>query len=172
MSAQYKTFKIKDLFHVNSGDFHATKELDPGDVPLISCGDYNNGLVGYYAIPANKQYSKALTVAYNGRPLTTKYHPYKFGSKDDVAVLVPKVPMTQAVLLYVAALLKRMIWRYSYGRKCFKEKLQDVKIVLPVRKQDGESVIDSRIPGKLLNEARQLLVDGAKESFEALTPDD
>src|SRR3990167_8251652 len=127
MGQQYRTYKVAELFAVNSGDFHALSELDAGDVPLISCGDLNNGLVGYFDIPEKKRYDHAITVAYNGSPLTTKFHPYPFGAKDDVAVLTPLKPMGECAVMYVAALLNRMTWRYSYGRKCFKEKLGSVE---------------------------------------------
>lgn len=141
--------KINDFFEVHSGDYHAIQDLDKGITPLISCGELDNGLVGYFDIPEENTYSNAVTVAYNGRPLTAKYHPYKFGTKDDVAVLVPKSPMTQATLLYVAAQLNNLRWRYSYGRKCFKGKLENLKVPLPLKKQDGEEIIDQDYTAKL-----------------------
>ena len=86
--------------------FTRSEELDSGDVPLVSCGDIGNGVIGYFDIPADRQYSHAITVAYNGSwPLTAKFHPYKFGTKDDVAVLIPKTEMSESALLYVAAIL-------------------------------------------------------------------
>lgn len=124
--------RICDLFVVQSGDFHATKELDPGGIPLISCGEINGGLVGYFDIDQSKVYRGVITVAYNGRPLTAKYHPYEFGAKDDIAVLCPILPMKDKTLFFVAAMLNRMTWRYSYGRKCFKEKLENVRIPVPI----------------------------------------
>jgi hypothetical protein len=169
MRTSYRTFRVKDLFEVNSGDFHAIADLDSGTVPLISCGDLGNGLVEYFSIPKEKQYDHAITVAYNGSwPLTTKYHPYEFGAKDDVAVLVPKEPIDQSVLIYVAALLNRLIWRYSYGRKCFKAKLQDVPLVLPVKKVGRQYKIDSRVPDKLFAKAFARVSSGAKDSVDGL----
>ena len=138
-----KTSKIDDLFLVKSGDFHATKELDPGDVPLISCGDIDNGLVGYYDIPKDKLYRHCLTVAYNGQPLLAKFHHYEFGAKDDVGVLQPRTPMLDSTLLYVSAQINKLKWRYSYGRKCFREKLRSVIIHIPVKDNgEGELVIN------------------------------
>lgn len=67
---------------------------------------------------------------------TEKVHPYSFAAKDDVAVLLPLKPLSDATLLYVAALLNRMIWPYSYGRKCFRAKLQ--KVTIPIPMLDGE----------------------------------
>ena len=134
---------IDSLFSVRSGDFHATdKELGPGDVPLVSCGDVNHGLVGFYDIPKANQYQDAVTVAYNGQPLAAKYRPYAFGAKDDIGafgakddigILEPREPISPRALVYIATMLNARRWRYSYGRKCFKTKLQSVEVEVPVR---------------------------------------
>ncbi|HWS83663.1 MAG TPA: restriction endonuclease subunit S [Ktedonobacteraceae bacterium] len=134
--------KLKVFFQIHSGDFHAVKELDPGKIPLISCGNNNNGLIGYFDIPEEKIYSHVITVAYNGQPLTAKFHPYKFGAKDDVAVLIPKVPMSDTAMLFIAALLNSNRWKYSYGRKCFREKLQNFELLVPITEVHGETQLD------------------------------
>ena len=128
---------IDSLFSVRSGDFHATdKELGPGDVPLVSCGDVNHGLVGFYDIPEANQYQDAVTVAYNGQPLAAKYRPYVFGAKDDIGILKPREPVGPRALVYVATMLNARRWRYSYGRKCFKTKLASVEVEVPVRESE------------------------------------
>ena len=133
-----KTKPLNSLFSLRSGYFHATDELGDGPVPLISCGDTDNGLVGYFAIPAEKRHRNAITVAYNGQPLLAKFHPYEFGAKDDVAVLTPLSPTQPTTLFYIAALLNTMTWRYSYGRKCFRAKLGEVSVPLPMVTNTGE----------------------------------
>ncbi len=127
--------KLSDLFTIQSGDFHATSELDVGVVPLISCGEGDNGLVGYFDVPEECQYSHTLTIAYNGRPLTTHYHPYTFGAKDDVAVCIQDETLPLSTLLFIQYVLNAEKWRFSYGRKCFKEKLSQTLIKLPVTKK-------------------------------------
>jgi hypothetical protein len=134
---------VDSLFTIKSGDFHATKELEVGNVPLISCGDTDNGLVGYFDIPDDKRYQHCLTVAYNGQPLLAKFHPYEFGAKDDVAVLKPRTPMLDSTLFYLATLFNLMKWRYSFGRKCFRNKLSNITIQVPItEKENGEKKID------------------------------
>lgn len=144
--------KVKSLFTVRAGDFHALKELDPGNVPVISCGDGDNGAVGYFDIPHAQTYSRGVTVAFNGQPLTVKFHPYRFGAKDDVAVLVPMREMRDSTLLYLASLLNAMQWRYSYGRKCFQQKLINISLTVPVVDGDGEEgvIIDEDAIAHLL----------------------
>jgi hypothetical protein len=159
-----KAFSIGDLFDLTPGKFHATSELDPGSVPLISCGEENNGLIGHFDIADQDTHERALTVAFNGFPLTTNFHPYRFGAKDDVAVLVPKEPMNDPVLIYVASMLNAMRWRYSYGRKCYREKLRNVEIQLPV----ARGGIDDVVPAALLVEAQQRIQNDTRESLARL----
>ena len=156
MNWNFKPKKVSELFELKTGDYHATKELDTGNVPLISCGDLNNGLVGYYDIPQERCYRHSLTVAYNGQPLLAKFHPYEFGAKDDVAVLIPRFPMETTTLLYLAALLNRNKWRYSYGRKCFRGKLQDVAIPVPVDEQ-GKAIDQEIIASQYTIEPKALI---------------
>jgi hypothetical protein len=125
------------FFKIKSGDYHATSELDEGTVPLISCGDSENGLVAYFEVEASTQYQDNITVAYNGLPLTSKFHPYRFGAKDDVAVLVPKTKLQELTLIFFASMLNLQRWRYSYGRKCFRKKLERLSVYVPLT-ADGD----------------------------------
>lgn len=144
--------KLNDLFKVKSGDFHATKELDPGNVPLISCGDSNNGFVGNFDVPEENIYRNCITVAYNGLPLTAKFHPYRFGAKDDIAVLIPRFQMKETTLLFIATILNMSTWRYSYGRKCFRQKLQNFSLNVPIiNKQNKSKMIDEEAISNLFS---------------------
>ncbi len=133
MALQFSNVRLDDLFEVESGDFHATHELDPGEIPLISCGAVEEGVVGYFDIPQEQRYRNCITVAYNGSwPMLSKFHPYDFGAKDDVAVLVPREQMREPALLYVAAVLNLKTWRYSYYRKTFRARVRDTTIPIPM----------------------------------------
>lgn len=135
--------ELRRLFDIKSGDYHALKELAPGTVPLVSCGDINHGFIGRFDIPPEKRYANAITVAYNGRPLTAKYRPYEFGAKDDIGILRPRHTTDAHALVYVAAVLNALRWRYSYGRKCFKGKLSDLVVDVPVRIRGRSVHIDN-----------------------------
>jgi hypothetical protein len=160
-----KEFQSGQLFRLIPGHFHAKSELDAGKVPLISCGWENNGLIGYYDIFEEHTHKRALTVAFNGAPLTTNFHPYKFGAKDDVAVLVPIKPMPDSLLIFIAAQLNAKKWRYPYGRKCYREKLRNVSLSLPVI-TDGN--LDLTTPEAFLKAAHESVRLAAMASVEAL----
>jgi hypothetical protein len=127
---------ITSLFTLHSGDYHKASAIPRGKYPLISCGEEDNGIIGYVDVPNDKLYRETLTVAYNGQPLTTKFHSYEFAAKDDVAVCIPKKRMKISTLIFIQYMLNQERWRYSYGRKCFNEKLSKINISMPLH-SDG-----------------------------------
>ena len=134
--------KLGDIFQINSGDYHAVAELDVGTVPLVSCGDVNHGFLGLFGIPPENTYADCITIAYNGQPLTAKYRPYEFGAKDDIGVLVPHEPLGQLTLVYIAGQINALRWRFSYGRKCFRDKMSRLEIDVPAYLDDDALRID------------------------------
>ena len=76
-----------------------------------------------------------VTIAFNGdNALTSKYHPYRFAAKDDVAVCHPKKPLEPTTQLFIQTMVNRERWRYSYYRKCYAEKLRRFEIGLPSKR--------------------------------------
>jgi hypothetical protein len=58
------------------------------------------------------RYNRKLTIAFNGmNTLTTKYHPYDFATKDDVAVWVPRKPWRLSTIVFVQLMMAREKWR-------------------------------------------------------------
>lgn len=129
---KFGSILITSLFTLHSGDYHKGSVIPKGQYPLISCGEADNGIIGHVNVPNDKLYRETLTIAYNGQPLTTKFHPYEFAAKDDVAVCIPKRKMKISTLVFIQYLLNQERWRYSYGRKCFREKLSKFRIMLPL----------------------------------------
>ena len=85
-----KEFILSDLFIIKSGEYHSVNNLQKGEIPLISCSDLDNGISGFYKIPNNNIHKDEITIAYDGKPLTAKYHNYKFSAYDNVGILTPK----------------------------------------------------------------------------------
>ena len=54
-----------------------------------------------------------------------------FAAYDNVGILKPKIKLSKETLVYISILLNRARWRFCYGRKCYKEKLNSFKILLP-----------------------------------------
>lgn len=113
---KFRTVTLESILSLRAGDFHSLSDEDPGDTPIVSCADTENGIAGTFTVPAELSYSDALTIAFNGSPLTAKLHPYRFGAKDDVAVALPKDAIPAAALIFIQAQLNAERWRFSYYR--------------------------------------------------------
>ena len=138
-----RRFPLNEIFDLKDGDYHALNGLQPGVVPVVSCGDENNGIAGYFEV--DKIYQNRLTIALNGSTLTTKYHPYIFAAKDDVAVCVPPESIRLTTQLFVQAMVNRERWRYSYYRKCYLGKLRRFEVMLPVIKGELDEDLMERM---------------------------
>ncbi len=133
---QLRPFALGDLYTLKPGDYHSLSAIPPGNVPIVSCGDTNNGISGFYDVKSNL-YQDRLTIAFNGmNTLTAKYHPYRFAAKDDVAICLPVRPLRLSTEIFVQTMLGRERWRYSYYRKCYAEKMRRFAVLLPAKGSD------------------------------------
>ena len=129
----FKRATLGSIFRIIPGHYHNVGNLPTGTVPVISCGDLENGVCGYFDVQEHV-YNHKLTIAFNGATLSAKYHPYMFAAKDDVAVCSPREPLKLTTLLFIQVMLGRERWRFSYYRKCFKSKLERVAVTLPMKR--------------------------------------
>ncbi|HEY5298686.1 MAG TPA: hypothetical protein VIK59_12270 [Verrucomicrobiae bacterium] len=136
-------FTLGSIYDLQPGDYHSVGNLPAGIVPVVSCGDLDNGVCGYFEIKKHV-YHHRMTIAFNGSTLSAKYHPYQFAAKDDVAVCFPKQPLRLTTELFIQVMLAREQWRFSYYRKCYKEKLERVTVPLPAKdNQVDEETIEN-----------------------------
>ena len=141
----FRPFVLDELFELRAGTYHELHRLAPGATPVISCGDTDNGVAGYFSVPPTDE--ARLTIALNGSTLSTKYHPYAFATKDDVAVCKPRLPLRLSSLLVVQIMLNRERWRYSYYRKCYLQKLRRFEVPLPAKGDDLDEDAMEKIIG-------------------------
>ena len=94
------------IYDLKPGDYHSVGHLPAGKVPIVSCGDLDNGVCGYFDVDKHV-YDHKMTVAFNGATLSAKYHPYSFAAKDDVAVCSPRKPLRLTTELFIQVMLQR-----------------------------------------------------------------
>lgn len=136
MMTTYELLPLEKIFKkVMKGDIHETNKLGEGDTPLIGCGTINQGVEGYFNLSGKKTFKNSVTIAGDGTPLTAFYHNYKFSSKDNVIVCVPKSGYSIPVIYYILSIINSKRWRFSYGRKCYITKMKSIKFPMPVNKK-------------------------------------
>lgn len=119
--------EISIFFNASYGKIKEPFGLLPdGDTPFISSGDADNGVTGFFDI--KPIYKKVISVARTGSVGSAFYHPYNCAINSDCIVLEPKQDFSDEQMFVFVALLRKNIYRYSYGRKVTPERLLLTKI--------------------------------------------
>lgn len=122
--------KISDIFTIKTGgDLWLEKEI-PGNIPVISLGFENNGVVGY--IQKNKEHhlypAGSITVSGWAGGMKAFVQVKDFYVRGRVKILIPKVEMTIQQKFYYCCCLNANAYRYTYGRKSSSNRFSDVLI--------------------------------------------
>jgi len=135
---------ITDIFNIpiKTGEYHVSGELDAGAIPLISCSAENNGFEGKFDVPITTTGKNAVTIASDGQPLASYYHYYPFVAKDNVIIGIPNRDFRFTTLLFFTTQLNSLRWRFSYGRKCYLNKIHRIRFFLPFQ---GEKIDEDYI---------------------------
>lgn len=136
---EYKEMALCDFARSSSrkGDVHSQAEVSEGKMPLISCKTEDNGIAFYCDIEEDTCVRHCLTIAGDGSfPVTAYYHYDKVNAYDNVTLIPLRYDMSLESIFFLASRLNRSRWRYSYGRKCYPEKVKELKVCLPVTKDN------------------------------------
>ena len=131
-----KEIPITNLFEtpIKTGEYHVSSILDEGKIPLVSCVSDNGGFEGFFDVKT--ELKNAITIACDGMPLTSFYHYYPFVSKDNVLICKPNKNYRFTTLLFITTQLNNLRWRFSYGRKCYENKVHKLRIYLPFKENN------------------------------------
>jgi hypothetical protein len=139
-TSSWEPFEIQELFEIKKGKQLSKAGMISGVTPYISASAFNNGvtaMVGQDPIHDGN----TLSVACNGSIAETFYQAEPYWSTQDVNTLYPKFSMTPAIGLFIATLIRRERYRFSYGRKWHMERMKTSTIRLPVT-EDGQPDFD------------------------------
>ncbi|MDQ2839960.1 MAG: restriction endonuclease subunit S [Acidobacteriota bacterium] len=128
--------RLGDLFDIKKGKRLTKARMTPGGTPFIGAIDNSNGLAAYIGQPAIHE-ANTITVNYNGNGVAEAfYQTMPFWCSDDVNVLYPKFPLTPAIALFIATVIRLERYRFNYGRKWHLNRMRSAVIRLPA-KSDG-----------------------------------
>lgn len=130
----WKNFYIGDLFEIIlSSDDIQPKNFIEGNIPLVSSGKTNNGIVAYIQCDTAKLHpSNSITVDMFGKAFYQK-DPYYAVSHGRVNILKPKFDMNMYHALFFVSIIEKVtIVKYSYSEMCTKNKLLKDIIYLPI----------------------------------------
>jgi hypothetical protein len=137
--SNWKEFSYTDLFEVKKGKRVLVDEIlkKNGKHNFVSAIDYNNGVFCKTNLAPNQQ-SNVITVNYDGNGVAEAYYQDEpFWALDSVNILYPRFTLTPFIALFLVTLIRKEKFRFNYGRKWHKERMEKSTIFLPVN-NNGE----------------------------------
>ena len=129
-TALWKEFRYDMIFDVKKGKRVTKFDLKPGDTPFLSAVDKNNGIREFAGLTPLFD-GNAITVNYNGSVGEAFYQDKPFWASDDINVLVPKFQLNKYIAMFLTTLIRHEKYRFNYGRKWYKERMEEHAIKLP-----------------------------------------
>lgn len=130
-----KFFEYKKIFDIKKGKrFVVSKNTKSGLCPFVSSIDKNNGVSNYLSISPNHKHN-TITVNYDGSVGESFYQDTDFWAADSVNVLYPKFNINPFVAMFLLVMIKKEKYRFNYGRKWHKERMEVSKIKLPINNE-------------------------------------
>lgn len=126
----WDSFFLDALFDVKKGKRLTKENMEEGLTPFIGAIDSNNGYRDFIA-QEPIHLGNTITVNYNGSVAKAFYQPLPFWASDDVNVLYPKFNMNIYVALFITTVIEREKYRFNYGRKWHKDRMEKSAINLP-----------------------------------------
>ncbi len=128
----WRAFLMGEIFEIRKGTRLTKAQQQPGSTAYIGAIDNNNGLANRIHNPAQHS-AGTITVPYNGNGVAEAfYQPEPYWASDDVNILYPKrVQFTPAIGVFLATVIRREKYRFSYGRKWGLERMKYSVIRLP-----------------------------------------
>lgn len=133
--SSWKEFVIGDYFDVllSAGDLKID-DCEVGDIPLVSSGSTQNGIVGYID---EKGDGKAQI--FKGNCITVDMFCNAFYQNQDfyavshgrVNILYPKFKCNLQIGLFICSIIKKEQFKYSYGRAVYSSEISNMIIKLP-----------------------------------------
>lgn len=130
----WKSFKLSDLFEISGTKTTKLDELETygsGEYPYVTTQATNNGVAGFYNYFTEKGNVLVIDSAVAG---FCSYQAFNFSASDHVEKLTPKFELNSYIGAYLATVINKERYRYSYGRKFNQTKIRNTVIKLPVDK--------------------------------------
>lgn len=129
---QWSFFELNDIFIVKKGKRLTKADMDLGQTHFIGSSDSNNGLTAKIARePIFKE--NTITVNYDGSVAESFYQPIEFWALDSVNVLYPNFKLNPFIGLFITTVIRQEKYRFNYGRKWGKDRMEKSKIKLPMK---------------------------------------
>lgn len=133
-------FQISCLFDVSLAKGDIKKDnYNKGEIPIISSGKTNNGVVDY-----TDEEADGVSEIFTGNKITVdmfcnafyQHESFFAVSHGRVNIMTPKFEMNKYTALFIVSLIRKETYKYSYGRAVYSGVLKKMIINLPINENE------------------------------------
>jgi hypothetical protein len=132
----WKSYSLNSLFKIKKGKRLTKATMTQGTTPHIGSIDSNNGVSGFIGQKPIHE-ANTITVNYDGSVGEAFYQSARFWATDAVNVLYPRFKLTPSIAMFLIAVIRLEKYRFNYGRKWNKGRMEESLIKLPAA-ADGQ----------------------------------
>ena len=130
----WKSFRMSDLFSISKGNQNKMNLLIPGDIPLISAKNNNNGLKNF--VSQNKTIFPSGTISLNcdgdGGVGLSYYQPADYMLDSHCKSLKANQKINEFSLIFISGCISKQRILFSHGRSINDNRAKTLKIMLPI----------------------------------------
>ena len=143
---KWEEFIFDKLFIIKRGSSLYIADSEKGNTPYASASGENNGISDHLNVQPNRT-GNCLVINYDGSIGDSYYQPEPFfASEKIVTVTIKNKDMNSYIALFLASVIKKEKYRFSYGRKWTVESTMKESIIkLPIQYRNGKPVIDKKL---------------------------
>lgn len=135
--SKWKMFKISEIFpNCIRGKRQKSSDRISGDIPYYSASKENNGLTDFISNPAFVSCDALIYTTFGD----SYYVEGEFTASDEITIFKSQ-ELNKYNGMFISTILKMEQFRYSFGRKAFKNKINDTKILLPAKKNNDNTYV-------------------------------
>lgn len=125
--------KLSNLFNIYVAKSKGNEDYDDGSTPFITSTTLNNGVLKFVEPYPDDKVFEGRSICISGLGFATlqltDFLP-KGNGGDSATILTPKQEMTINELIYYTATFNLLHnWRFSFGRKCSKDRISDLELL-------------------------------------------
>ena len=140
--SEWKEFIVGKVFDCNTTILSIKDVLENGSIPFISRTAENNGCDGYVMVE-KEAITKGQCLTIGAEGIYCFYQPKDFATGNKVYTLRNN-ELNFYQYIFVATILNKEDYKYSYGRARIKSKLENEVIKLPIQyNSDGSPLLDN-----------------------------
>lgn len=144
--SDWKDFQISRLFRISSPASRSIKTYNEGDVPYVSSGSINNGIISYLEPKEDEELEKGNCITVSPLDGSSFYQEDDFlgrGGAGSAISLLYNDNLTRYNALFICTVIKIMAQKFDYSDALTSDNLKTLKISLPAQKdKNGEFLID------------------------------